>query len=50
MVGVVVRRRIGPKGQVVVPKVFRESLGIEPGDEILMEMRGGVIDQACRGS
>jgi len=38
-----VRRRIGPKGQIVVPKVFRESLGIEPGDEILMEMKEGEL-------
>jgi AbrB family looped-hinge helix DNA binding protein len=43
MVGAAVRRRIGPKGEVVVPKVFRESLGIKPGDEILMEMREGEL-------
>lgn len=39
MVGIIIRRRVGPKGQIVVPKVFREALGIEPGDEIAMEIR-----------
>ena len=34
-----IRRKIGQKGQIVIPKVIRESAGIEPGDEILMEVR-----------
>ena len=25
---------VGPKGQVVIPKVLRNELGIEPGDEV----------------
>lgn len=35
-----IRRKIGPKGQLVIPKVVREFLGIKPGDEVVMEVRG----------
>lgn len=26
--------RVGPKGQVVIPKALREQLGLRPGDEV----------------
>ena len=30
----VVAQKVGPKGQVVIPKKFRDELGIEHGDEV----------------
>jgi AbrB family looped-hinge helix DNA binding protein len=33
--------RVGPKGQVVIPKRIRESLGIEPGDEVVVVEEDG---------
>jgi len=34
-----IRRKVGRKGQIVIPKVIREHLGIMPGDEVVMEVR-----------
>jgi len=28
--------KIGPKGQIVIPKEVREMLGVEPGDSVLL--------------
>jgi AbrB family looped-hinge helix DNA binding protein len=35
--------KVGPKGQVVLPKAMREQLGIHPGDEVVFEEAGGAI-------
>jgi AbrB family looped-hinge helix DNA binding protein len=35
----VFKRRLGRKGQIVIPKAIREILGIGPGDEVVMEIR-----------
>jgi len=32
--------RVGPKGQVVIPKKLRERVGIEPGDEVTFDDDG----------
>jgi AbrB family looped-hinge helix DNA binding protein len=32
--------RVGPKGQVVIPKALREELGIAPGDEVTFWREG----------
>ncbi len=34
-----IRKKIGEKGQIVIPKIVRDYVGIEPGDEVVMEVR-----------
>lgn len=35
--------RVGPKGQVVVPKAIRERVGIQPGDEVHVDEVDGEV-------
>jgi AbrB family looped-hinge helix DNA binding protein len=35
--------RVGRKGQVVIPKAFREAAGLEPGDEVAFSRDGNGI-------
>jgi AbrB family looped-hinge helix DNA binding protein len=34
----IIKRKGGPKGQMVIPKDIRDSLNINPGSEILFEI------------
>lgn len=36
-------QKVGPKGQVVIPKQIRDALGIEPGDEVECTLDGRAV-------
>jgi len=35
--------RVGPKGQVVIPKAMRDQLGLRPGDAVDFELEGDAV-------
>ena len=37
------KRRVSGRGQVTIPKRFRDQVGIREGDELIFEERGGGI-------
>ncbi len=38
-----IKARVGPKGQIVIPKVLRDEYNISPGDDIIMREDHQVI-------
>ena len=47
----VMAQKVGPKGQVVIPKKFRDLLGIEPGDEVVVSLsENGVLIQSVHAT
>jgi AbrB family looped-hinge helix DNA binding protein len=35
--------KLGPKGQVVIPKAIRDQLGLHPGDRVAVEREGNGV-------
>lgn len=35
--------RIGKKGYIILPKAIRETVGIKEGDEVIVEIKDGII-------
>jgi len=38
-----IKTKVGPKGQIVIPKVFRDEYNISPGDEIMIEENNNLL-------
>jgi len=38
-----IKTKVGPKGQIVIPKVFRNEYNISPGDEIMIEESNNLL-------
>jgi len=32
-----IKTKVGPKGQIVIPKILREEYNISPGDEVIIK-------------
>lgn len=39
----IVKTKIGARGQIVIPKIFRENLGVKEGTEIIMELQNSEL-------
>lgn len=37
------RLKVGKKGYIIIPKALREAVGIEEGDEVIVEVRDGIV-------
>ena len=37
------RLKVGRKGYIILPKAIREAVGIDEGDEVIVEVRDGII-------
>jgi AbrB family looped-hinge helix DNA binding protein len=37
------KKRVGPKGQILIPKPMREAIGIKPGVDVVIELRDDEI-------
>lgn len=42
------RLKVGRKGYIILPKAVREAVGIEEGDEVIVEIRDGILLKPVR--
>ncbi|MEM0319868.1 MAG: AbrB/MazE/SpoVT family DNA-binding domain-containing protein, partial [Candidatus Nezhaarchaeales archaeon] len=41
--GLALRLRVGRKGYIILPKAVRDVFGIDEGDELIVEIRDGIV-------
>jgi len=44
----VLKLKVGRKGYIILPKSVREAVGIEEGDEVLVEIKDGIVLKPLR--
>lgn len=44
----VLKLKVGRKGYIILPKSIREAVGIEEGDEVLVEVKDAIIIKPLR--
>ena len=42
------RLRVGRNGCIILPKAIREAVGIDEGDEVVVEIRNGILLKPVR--
>lgn len=42
------RLRVGRKGYIILPKAIREAVGIDEGDEVVVEVKDGIVLKPAR--
>ena len=42
--------RVGRKGYIILPKAVREAVGLDEGDEVIVEIGDGIILKPARGN
>lgn len=42
------RLRVGRKGYIILPKAIREAVGIREGDEVIVEIKDGIVLKPAR--
>ena len=46
--GLTLKLRVGRKGYIILPKAVREAVGIDEGDEIIVEIKDGILLKPVR--
>ena len=41
--GLTLKLKVGRKGYIILPKAIREAVGIDEGDEVIIEVRDGIV-------
>jgi len=41
--GLTLKLKVGRKGYIILPKAIREAVGIDEGDEVIVEIKDGIL-------